>query len=190
MLSAAADPSLAFLALVGCSAVSPARQMRYGTAQQLRRAGFGVEPLAELDRLRTVWEEYQRGHLSREAAQSVVDRLAGQSWFLLSWVPSALPSNTSWDDMDFDPAEAISQIRCPVLAFYGEDEWVPVPRASVSGRAAFSTPARLTIHELPGTEHHPTLQGGRTVASISPAYTAALIRWLNDVLGSAAQNQA
>lgn len=54
----------------------------------------------------------------------------------------------------------------------------------------FSTPARLTIHELPGTEHHPTLQGGRTVASISPAYTAALIRWLNDVLGSAAQNQA
>ncbi len=190
MLSAAADPSLAFLALVGSSAVSPARQMRYGTAQQLRRAGFGVEPLAELDRLRTVWEEYQRGHLSHEAAQSVVDRLAGRSWFHLSWVPSTLPSNTSWDDMDFDPAEAISQIRCPVLAFYGEDEWVPVAESIGIWQSRFFDPAALTIHELPGTEHHPTLQGGRTVASISPDYTAALTRWLNDVLGSAAQNQA
>jgi pimeloyl-ACP methyl ester carboxylesterase len=126
----------------------------------------------------------------REAAQSVADRLAGQSWFLLSWVPSALPSNTSWDDMDFDPAEAISRIRCPVLAFYGEDEGSGSREHRYLAEPPFSTPARLTIHELPGTEHHPTLQGGRTVASISPAYPATLIRWLNDVLRSAAQNQA
>lgn len=156
MLSAAADPSLAFLALVGCSAVSPARQMRYGTAQQLRRAGFGVEPLAELDRLRTVWEEYQRGHLSREAAQSVVDRLAGRSWFHLSWVPSTLPSNTSWDDMDFDPAEAISQIRCPVLAFYGEDEWVPVAESIGIWQSRFSSrpvSPSTSLPELSITRH-------------------------------------
>ena len=41
LLTAARRADIAFLVLVGCSAVSPARQMRYGTAEQLRRAGFG-----------------------------------------------------------------------------------------------------------------------------------------------------
>lgn len=190
LLAAAADPSLAFLALVGCSAVSPARQMRYGTAQQLRRAGFGVEPLAELDRLRTAWEDYQRGHLSREAAQSVVDQLAGRPWFHLSWVPSTLPQEPSWDDMDFDPVAAISQIHCPVLAFYGEDEWVPVAESIGIWRSRFPEAARLTIQQLRGTEHYPTLRGGRTVAAISPDYTATLTSWLTAVLDTAAQTQA
>lgn len=190
LLAASADPSLAFLALVGCSAVSPARQMRYGTAQQLRRAGFGVEPLAELDRLRTAWEDYQRGHLSREGTQSVVDQLAGRPWFHLSWVPSTLPQEPSWDDMDFDPVAAISQIHCPVLAFYGEDEWVPVAESIGIWRSRFPEAARLTIQQLPGTEHYPTLRGGRTVAAISPDYTATLTSWLTAVLDTAAQTQA
>jgi pimeloyl-ACP methyl ester carboxylesterase len=81
LLAAAADPALAFLMLVGCSAVSPARQMRYGTAEQLRRAGFGPQAIAE----------------------------------------------------------------------------------------------------LPGTTHHPTLNGGREISAISPEYTARLTRWLNAV---------
>lgn len=52
LLAAAADRTLSFLILVGCSAVSPARQMRYGTAEQLRRAGFGPDAVAELNELR------------------------------------------------------------------------------------------------------------------------------------------
>jgi len=189
MLCAAASPSLAFLALVGCSAVSPGQQMRYGTAEQLRRADFGRGPLAELDRLRTSWEEYQRSHLSREAAQRVVDGFAGRPWFHLSGVPSTLPEQPSWEDMDFDPAETISQIHCPVLAFYGEDEWIPVAESIGIWQSRCPDPGRLTIHELPGTDHHPTLRGGRTVASISPEYTATLTSWLNDVLGAPRRTQ-
>jgi alpha-beta hydrolase superfamily lysophospholipase len=51
LLAVAADPAVAFLMLVGCSAVSPARQMLYGTAEQLRRAGFGSQAIAELGKL-------------------------------------------------------------------------------------------------------------------------------------------
>ena len=78
LLAAAADPALAFLVLVGCSAVSPARQMRYGTAAQLERAGFGPQAIAEPGDLRTAYEDYERGHLSRGQAQRVVGRFAGR----------------------------------------------------------------------------------------------------------------
>ena len=77
LLAAAGRADIAFLVLVGCSALSPARQMQYGTAEQLRRAGFGLESVAELGELRTAWEAYQRGQLARQRAQQVVDTYAG-----------------------------------------------------------------------------------------------------------------
>ncbi len=182
LLAAAADPALAFLILVGCSAVSPARQMRYGAAEQLRRAGFGSQDLAELDELRTAWEQNQRGQLSRESAQQVVDRFRGRPWFTLSWIRPELPDKRVWDDMDFDPASAIGRIHCPVLAFYGQDEWIPVRESIDVWRRCIPDPAELSIQELPGTSHHPTRASRRDTSAISPQYTATLTRWLDEVL--------
>ena len=190
LLAAAANPALAFLILVGCSAVSPARQMRFGTAEQLRRAGYRAEQMIELHRLRSAWEEYQRGHLSRAEAQAVVDEFAGRPWFHLSWVPAVLPAKPSWVDVDFDPVDAISQVRCPVLAFYGEDEWVPVEESIGIWRNSFPRPDQLAIRQIPGTEHHPTLRNGRTIASISPEYTATLTEWVTGVLHAARQTRS
>jgi pimeloyl-ACP methyl ester carboxylesterase len=181
LLAAAADPGLAFLILVGCSAVSPARQMRYGTKQQLRRAGYGPHAIAELGHLRAAYEDYERGHLPREEAQQVIRQFAGRPWFPLSWVPALLPETPGWDDMDFDPAVAIRQIRCPVLAFYGDDEWVPVAESIAVWQDSFPDPAALSIRELAGTTHHPTLNGGRDVQAVSPEYAAELTGWLDTV---------
>jgi uncharacterized protein len=181
LIAAAADPLLAFLILVGCSAVSPARQMRYGTAQQLRRAGYTPHAIGDLSQLRAAYEDYERGHLSREQAQQVIGQFSGRPWFPLSWVPAMLPQAPDWDDMDFDPAAAIRQIRCPVLVFYGDDEWIPVAESIGVWQDTFPDPAALSIHELPGTAHHPTLNGGRDVHAISPEYTAQLTGWLDTV---------
>lgn len=179
VLSAATRADIAFLVLVGCSAVSPARQMRYGTAEQLRRAGFGPECAAELGELRGAYESYQRRRVTREQAQEVVDSFAGRPWFELSWVPRVLPEAPDWDDMDLDPAPHISRIRCPVLVFYGADEWVPVQESIRIWRATFADTTRLTVHELAGTGHHPTLSGRRELAGISPEYSAKLTSWLD-----------
>lgn len=83
--------------------------------------------------------------------------------------------------MDFDPAAAIRQIRCPVLAFYGDDEWVPVAESIGVWQDCFPDPAVLSIHELPGTTHHPTLNGGRDVQAVSPEYAAELTGWLDAI---------
>lgn len=98
-MTAAARADIAFLVPVGCSTVSPARQMRYGTTGQLRRAGFGPACIAELGELRTAYEEYQRGLLSRQQAQQVVDAFADRPWFELSWVPRILPATPDWDGL-------------------------------------------------------------------------------------------
>jgi uncharacterized protein len=185
LLTAAGRADIAFLVLVGCSAVSPARQMRYGTAEQLRRAGFGPGSIAELAELRTAYEDYERGRLARQDAQQVIDSYAGRPWFDLGWVPRILPGAPDWDDMDFDPAASISRVRCPVLAFYGADEWIPVQESISIWRAAYADPAQLTICELPGTTHHPTLGGQQDLSAISPDYTARLTTWLDEVIPTA-----
>jgi pimeloyl-ACP methyl ester carboxylesterase len=50
---------------------------------------------------------------------------------------------------------------------------------------SFPDPVQLAIHQLPGTTHHPTLNGGRDISAISPDYTATLTSWLNDVVTTA-----
>lgn len=46
-----------FVVLLACSGVIPAEQMRYGTAEHLRRAHFGARSIRELLKLRTAFEE-------------------------------------------------------------------------------------------------------------------------------------
>jgi hypothetical protein len=52
--------------------------------------------------------------------------------------------------------------------------------------ASPTDPATLTICQLPGTTHHPTLNGRLDISAISPDYTATLTSWLNDVVTTAA----
>src|SRR5215472_2513106 len=64
-LAASLSADVAFLALVASTGVSPARQMRYGTAEHLRRAVYDQEALAELALLRSTCEDYLRGQVGR-----------------------------------------------------------------------------------------------------------------------------
>lgn len=180
-LTASHSADVAFLILVASSGVSPALQMRYGTAEQVRRAGFDQGGMEEVAVLRSTYEDYLRGRLTREFAQAMVDRHSARPWFPLIYVPQELPLPGTWEDMDFDPAPMYARVRCPVLLFYGDDdEWVPVDESVDVWRRAAETAGNpdVTIVRLPGTSHHPTLHGGRDVGSISPLYCESLRTWL------------
>ncbi|MGN9910093.1 alpha/beta hydrolase family protein [Phytohabitans sp. LJ34] len=179
---AARQPELiAFLILIGTCGVSPALQMRYGTAQQLLLNGYGDADLAELAALRQALESVVRGLIDRRSAQTVVDRYADRPWFPLAYVPRDLRDHPgTWDDMDYDPEPFIAQVRCPTLLFYGEkDEWTPAEQSIDIWRRAAGT-RDLTIRELAGCTHAPTLAGADTPESISPEYTSALLAWLEE----------
>ncbi len=172
-----APDTVAFLTLIASTGVSPARQMRYGTAEQLRRAGYGDEALTMLANLRATYEDYLRGHAERARTQALIDRMAGQPWFSLTYVPRELPEPGAWEDMDFDPEPIFAGVRCPTLLFYGEDdEWTPADESFQVWRRAAT--GDITIKRLPGASHHPTLHGGCDMAAISPLYTQTLLDWI------------
>lgn len=182
-LAAAKSPEVAFLVLLAACGVSPAEQMRYGTAEQLRRHGFGDEhSLRELGGLRAALEDALRDPGRRGVAQATVDRYAERPWFELAHVPRTLDPSAEWPDLDFDPAPVIASVRCPVLLFYGEtDEWTPIEPSIAAWDAA---PGPATVVRLAGADHAPTIGGVYEREAISPAYTQALTEWLEERLAA------
>jgi uncharacterized protein len=179
-VAAARSADVRFLILLAASGVSPAEQMRYGTAEQLRRHGHGDnEALRELAELRAALEDATRDRDRLEASQAVIDRYAERSWFSLAYVPRALDPSVDWPDMDFDPAPILASLHCPVLLFYGEeDEWTPIEPSIAAWEQAGS--ANVTVVRLPGTDHAPTAGGVHEGHAISPLYTHALVTWLEE----------
>ncbi|MFI7218899.1 alpha/beta hydrolase family protein [Micromonospora maritima] len=176
----AAGHPVDFLVLVGCSGVGPAAQMRYGTAEQLRRHGYGPADVAELIRLRGVAEGFLRGDVSRPVAQAELDAAVRRPWFPLAFLPDELPETPgTWVDMDFDPAPVLARLTCPVLLCYGEtDAWTPIEESLAVWRRAARN-AELTVARLAGCDHAPTLGGGEDLGSVSPQYEAVLLDWLD-----------
>ena len=176
-LAAVRSPEIAFLVLLAACGVSPAVQMRYGTAEHLRRNGHDDEDaLRELAELRAALEDALRDRSRLEAAQAVVDRYAERPWFPLAYVPRTLDPAAHWPDMDFDPAPVLASVRCPVLLFYGEEDgWTPIEPSIAAWER--SDNEEVTVVRLPGTDHAPTVGG-----AISPAYTQALTEWLDNLL--------
>lgn len=184
-LTAATHPEqVACLVLVSGAGVSPAAQMRYGCAEQLRRRGYGATDLAELARLRASYEAYQRGELDQWDAQAVVDDCVARPWFDLVKVPRRIPDRPGgWPDVDYDPVPTFAAVSCPVLAFYGDrDEWVPVADSIAAWERATAGRIDLSVHRLAGCDHHPTLDDRRDLAGISPDYTRTLVQWLRNRL--------
>lgn len=125
---AASEPEAAALVTIGFSAVTPAEQMRHFTDEALRRRGFGAAQRDELRSTRLAVEDVLRGHGTRESVEARLVAAAEQDWFVHAGIPPALPApGATWSDMDLDPLPWISDVTCPALAVWGEDEeCVPV----------------------------------------------------------------
>jgi uncharacterized protein len=169
-----------FLILLASTGVSPAEQMRYGTAEHLRRARFGRNAVREMLALRRAYEAAVRDPARRPTVERLVARYRRRRWFPLAYVPADLPDPLVWPNMDFDPREDLGRIRVPVLLFYGEhDEWTPiVPSIRAWRRSQRTSWGRsLEIVRLPATGHAPILERGPGRGSVSPLYSETLRSW-------------
>jgi hypothetical protein len=89
-LAASRSQDVAFLAVLGCSGVSPAQQMRFLTDEALRRAGFADADRGQAVALRLAIEDVLRGGADREAAAALLADAVHRPWFALVYLPATL----------------------------------------------------------------------------------------------------
>jgi len=178
-LAATRSKRIAFLVLLATPGVTPAAQMRYAVAEQVRRAGFGAGVVARAVALREQAERWVRG----EDVPGLDGELAAarrEPWWRLAFLPDGLPPEHEADsarraiaeEMFFEPEPVFGQVRIPTLLFYGDDDgWTPVEPSIAAWRRARGDQVEIVI--LAETGHEPRLPSG----SISPEYEQKLIDW-------------
>lgn len=127
---AAVSVKPAFLVLISPSAMTPAQQVRYETAANVRRAGFGEGEAQAAAELYARVSEFERSGEGREALNEALASASAEPWFdaaeylqpsvppydrvrALSWFPA-------WKArMDVDALPMLARLECPVLAQVG-----------------------------------------------------------------------
>jgi alpha-beta hydrolase superfamily lysophospholipase len=179
-LAASSTVDAAFLVLVGFSAVTPGKQMRFATANYLRSAGHSEQAIAKLANLRDAYEAYLRGGMPQREAQAIVDRCRSDAWFDLAYVPAHLPRLAELEDadfLDFDPLPFLVDADTPTLLFYGDDdEDVPV-EASISAIERMES-LRAEVRRLPGARHDLTTGEHEDGQVLHPGYESGLTPWI------------
>jgi pimeloyl-ACP methyl ester carboxylesterase len=175
-LAATRSERVAFLVLLASTGVTPADQMRYAVAEQIRRAGLGDEAAARAVELRARAEAWIRGDEDPTLAADLA-AAAGEPWWEFVFLPGELPPEQEADELRSTLAEAIfAEVHVPTLLFYGDaDSWTPVQPSIDAWRRARGD--RVEIAVLPNTGHEPTLPTGQ----ISPEYERTLVEWVASV---------
>ena len=83
-VAAARSPDVGFLALLGCSGVSPAAQMRYFMDESLRRAGHGTAVRTAAAQVRLAVEAVLRGGGDRGELAALLEGATGEPWWPLT----------------------------------------------------------------------------------------------------------
>lgn len=176
---AAHEVPLAGIAVVGACGVTPADQMRYMTARQIRNEGFGDDAVAELIETRLIWEAALRGG-SAEEADRVLRHASRQPWFSLAALPAEFEPTAPGDfEFFFDPALTIRTLPCPLLAIVGDDDTcVPLPESI----AVLELAPQVSFLHVPGGDHAPT-RDGQGLGEVLPGYEAGLIDWIGRLPG-------
>jgi pimeloyl-ACP methyl ester carboxylesterase len=171
-------PETAFLVLVSSAAVTPARQMNFGVAQQMRRADYSSTAVDRAIDLRERFAAWASGTDDPSLGHDLA-LTEPEPWWELAYLPADLPDATdraSWHaEMSFEPQPVYARIRVPTLLVFGSDDiWVPVEE-SIANWKSLDLAAPVTTVMIPEATHDMLTPSGE----ISPDYEHALRDWLS-----------
>jgi pimeloyl-ACP methyl ester carboxylesterase len=176
--AAAASDRVSFLTLVAAPGVTPAEQMMYATAEQLRRHAYD-DVVPQVLALRRAFEDWLHGQPADADGLAAELRAAStEPWWAHAFLPATLPGDAErrlWiEEMDYDPEPVLARVRVPALLFYGgDDAWTPVATSVDAWRRA-QPGADVVV--IPHASHELTLSDG----TLSPEYERALVQWLRN----------
>ena len=176
---------IAFLIIVSGCGVSPAKQMDYGAAYNLREKGFTENTIAQAISLRNQVNEYYRGHLSRAVVAAELDRAQSEPWFQEAYLdpgkdlPEDVTKDKWWHEFDYDPLPIWKQIQPPTLFLFAEDDrWVPVAESMSKLERATAHLKDVKIMQIKGTDHLMVKIHDKDVETISEDYIETMVTWL------------
>ncbi len=184
-VAATRSDRVAFLVLLASTGVTPAAQMRYAVAEQLRRAGFGPDVVDRALKLRARAEAWLHGEPT-PGLDEELKAAAGEPWWPLVFLPASAPPDVDTEavrrelakELFFEPEPVFAQVRVPTLLFYGDDDsWTPVQPSIKAWRGARGDEVEIVV--IPGTGHEPTFEDG----TIAPEYERKLVEWLAERAG-------
>ena len=184
-IAAAKKPEIACIVAVSASGVTPAEQMDYGVAFHLERNGYDRLVIDKVIELRTLVNEYFRGHVSRDQAASELSSYEDQPWFGMAYLfpGRELPvdvTQSKWHyEMDYEPLSIWSKVTQPTLFLFAEmDEWVPVEASIRNYEAVTSHMNDVIIRQIGGTNHLMSVSSNEDALVISHQYLDVLLAWL------------
>jgi dipeptidyl aminopeptidase/acylaminoacyl peptidase len=190
-IAAAKKPEIACVVAVSASGVTPAEQMDYGVAFHLEKDGYDRSVIDKAIELRTLVNEYFRGHVAMEVARSELSRYESEPWFRNAYLyPSQqLPDDvlqSKWHyEMDYEPLSIWNKVTQPTLFLFAEtDEWVPVETSMKNYEVVTAHLKDVIIHRICGTNHLMSMSPNENTLDISFEYLDLLTGWLTSRLAS------
>ena len=185
---AASEAPVAFLVMSGWPAVTPAEQERQMLRQGMRVDGLAEEAIAQatafLD-LSFYVARTGRGWPLLEAASAEAE---STPWGDYVNRPE-LPEDLAWwgRNFDFGGESDLAGVRCPVLALYGEEDWV-VPPVDNADRLAAAIRANgntdVSVKRFPEADHRVEVplrrEGGFRWPQLAPGLLTTIEAWLGE----------
>jgi uncharacterized protein len=182
-------PEVAGLVIVSGCGISPAQQMDYAAAYNLRQADFSDEDINQALALRRRLHACYRGLIPRQQMAIELDLAQSEPWFAPAYLDGSdnLPPQPAGDPwaktLDYDPLPAWHKFRQPALfLFADQDRWVPVAESMTRFREATAHLPDVTLAQISGTDHLMSEVAGSEAGSVSPRYLEMLKGWLSQRL--------
>jgi pimeloyl-ACP methyl ester carboxylesterase len=139
-LAASLSKDVAFIINVGGAGVSPHQQVTYQAEAQMRRDGFSEADIADaVAYMNQKWEVARTGGEGWERLQAATQSARDKKWLARVQPATKLEDIvSSWTlQMGYDPLPALEQVKCPILAVFGElDTLSPVMQTTANYRKA------------------------------------------------------
>jgi pimeloyl-ACP methyl ester carboxylesterase len=186
-LVAAADPTLAFVAVGSAPGVSPREQNDFAIASDLRRRGFDEDVVARALELRRRVDLRRRSKAPDPSLDKAIEAAANEPWFRVSEIPRppfAAYSPANLSVLDFDPLASWRRVHVPVLELWGElDPIVPAAKSKelIAGALRDAKARDVTLRILSASGHGLLLIGSKSVwdwPRLSPDFHATLVEWI------------
>jgi dienelactone hydrolase len=185
--SRAGPSEIAFAIPQSCPGIGIAEQDRYSVEHLLRAAGQPEETVGQaLDYMCAFQAAATRGDAWETVEPAIIAPVRDAEWFqglAGDFGPEDWASAILWAAHPYDPAPALEQVTCPLLAIFGElDLLLPVAESVAIFERCLAANPDVTIRVFPGANHRLKLDA---TGDFAPGYLETLSDWLMPRVGLA-----